>query len=124
MDLEIGIDIVNISRVRGLIKKYGNKFIDRIFLEKEVEYCINKKNSAVHFAGKLAAKEAVYKAFKIKWNTPLHWKDIAILNDTDGIPQVFLRGNLNKELENGRVKISISHNNEYAVASALLIKGD
>ena len=83
-----------------------------------------QKNSIVHFAGKLAAKEAVYKVLKLNWNEPFNWKKIAIYNNKNGIPEVYLIDIISDEMQNKKIKVSISHTNEYAVAAALLIKGE
>ena len=58
----LGTDIIQISRIDILIKKYGNKFLDHIFTDIEQDICLNKLKPSIHFSGRFAAKEAVKKA--------------------------------------------------------------
>lgn len=103
----IGIDIVDIERIEKMMKQYGNRFLRRIFTEREIEYAMKSKNSAEHFAGRFAAKEAIIKASK----KALLMKEIEILNKEDGEPYV-------EKMEN--ILISISHERKYAVAMAIV----
>ena len=103
----IGIDIVDIERIEKMIKRYGNRFLKRIFTEREIDYAIKNKNSAEHFAGRFAAKEAVIKASR----EALPMKEIEILNKENGEPFV-------EKMKN--ILISISHEKKYAVAVAIV----
>lgn len=99
-------------------------FLSRNFTENEIAYCNVKRNSAVHFAGKFAAKEAVSKALKLEWKEGLNWKDIEIINDTSGAPSAVLHGQPGKAFTRGKyteLQISISHCYEYAVAVAVVL---
>ncbi len=116
-----GVDIVNIKRVQKMIEKWDEKFLSRIFIETEKDYCKKKSNEAVHFAARFAAKEAVAKMFgtgigKVKW------KDIIVINNKSGKPEIKLRGkakDLKKELEIEKIFLSISHEKEYAIAQVI-----
>lgn len=108
----IGIDIVEIKRVRKLIKQYSNRFLDRTFTKNEIQYCQNKPNPAQHYAGRFAAKEALIKAY----GKPLVLKEIEI----DKGPRIRLAGSANKTLKNHKIFLSISHDHEYAVAQVIL----
>ncbi len=103
----IGIDIVNIGRVRKMIEQYGNRFLKRVFTEREINYAMKNQNSAEHFAGRFAAKEAVIKASR----KVLPMIEIEILNEKNGEPFVEKRRN---------ILISISHEKKYAVAVAIV----
>ena len=111
--MRIGTDIIEISRIKKAIENNGNLFLDRIFSKQEQEYCEKKKNMKFqHYAGKFAAKEAVFKAVSgiIEIN---NWTDIEILNNENGKPNVLIsKKNLNLD-------ISISHCKEYATAVAI-----
>jgi holo-[acyl-carrier protein] synthase len=101
-----GIDIISVKRIRKLMETYGERFLDRIFTENEIEYSNKFLNSAEIFAGRFAAKEAI---IKVKGRM-LPFKEIEILNMDDGKPYAPNFKDIN---------ISISHEREFAVAIAI-----
>ncbi len=116
-----GIDIANISRIEGVLEKTPS-FAEKILTPAEIDYCKSKRNYSLHVAGRFAAKEAVYKALAA-YDKKLFWKDMEIISN-GSFPvmsagckaEVFLR-------ENGLgCNLSISHEKEYAVASAIVWK--
>ena len=111
--MEIGLDIVEIQRIRRLIK--GNpRFMNRVFTPHEIAYCREKKDPWQHYAVRFAAKEAVWKAID---RDGLALKDISVSRDERGKPGVMIRGR--------RVpgfKLSLSHSDNYAVAVAIKLK--
>ncbi len=116
-EIYIGSDIIKVSRVRSLIKSRGQKFIDKIFTNKEQKYCNSKSNPSIHYAGRFAAKEAVMKALKSSgYNKSISFCSISIINSESGAPLV-----RTKFIFTGSCQITISHTNEYATATALLI---
>lgn len=100
----IGIDIVDISRIKAMIEKHGARFLDRVFTETEIGYARGKRRMEETLAGRFAAKEAFMKAN----GTWLPWKDIEVQRE-DGRPFISFRG----KRYNG---LSISHERAYAVA--------
>ena len=126
MIIGLGVDVIEIERIRKLIKKYGDTFLNRCFNIGEIEYCNSKANRYQHYAGKFTAKEAVFKALKTYWTEGFKWKDITIINNDYGAPEACLSGLLKgraDELKITMVHISISHCHQYAVAIALLTGG-
>ena len=120
--IQTGIDIVPVPGFQKSIEK--NSFLTRNFTKNEIEYCKNKHKSAVHFAGKFAAKEAVSKALKLEWEEGLNWKEIEIINEESGAPSTVLYGQTKKIFRKGKyteLQISISHCDEYAVAMAVVL---
>ncbi len=117
----IGTDIVEVERIKKSVERYGDKFLDKIFTEVELEYSLNKKSKFLHLAGRFAAKEAVVKALAPCCEKGFNWKDIEIYNDSAGRPFVRLYGKF-EEFTAGKfdVLISISHSENYATAIALL----
>lgn len=112
MKLSVGTDIIEIDRIKKLICK-DSKFIERMYTDKEIEYCESKKEQKYQsYAARFAAKEAIYKALsdRIKSYT---WKDFEIINSNKGKPEVFLHLNI---AGIDSIEISISHCKEYAVA--------
>lgn len=109
----IGTDIEKVSR----FKKYekDDKFIARIFTEKEIEYCYSKKNFHQHLAGRFCAKEAFIKASQDK-TIPMN--KIEILNKENGAPFISV---LNKDFKD-KIHVSISHTTDVAQAFVIIEK--
>jgi holo-[acyl-carrier protein] synthase len=85
----VGIDIVEIERIKKLIEKYGTHFLDKVFTAQEIAYCSAKAFPAIHFSGRWAAKEAFYKALPTLYQPLASWKSIEILPDAQsGRPQI------------------------------------
>ena len=120
-----GTDIIEIERIKNSIEdpKTGKTFIERVFTPEEIIYCESKKNQKYqHYAARFAAKEAAFKALseQIKDKYSITWKDIQIINDEQGRPQLkILKVNLDN-IEN--IDLSISHCKEYAVANVTALR--
>ena len=117
-EIFIGTDIVSVPRIAAILKKYPNRFSRHTYTPSEVKYCESMPKPAVHFAGRFAAKEAVKKALlasKAVANLPL--KQIEIERLPNGEPVVYIAGKLQNKLN---CKVSISHTDEFATATALL----
>jgi holo-[acyl-carrier protein] synthase len=110
MPIEVGTDIVDISRIKKIIDK-NEGFLERVFNNEEIKYCRTHKNYAEHFAVRFAAKEAVIKALDKK-EIPL--KNISIIHKKSGKPLIKLDGKW-KKLEKF-LSVSLSHCDKYAVA--------
>ena len=70
----IGTDIADVARIKSLIEKYGNAFLEKTFTAAEIAYCLSKADAPLHFAARFAAKEAMAKALARASTTPLHSK--------------------------------------------------
>ena len=108
----LGVDIVEIKRLEKTVKRWGDIFLNRIFTKKELAYSKDKAKPMEHLAARFAAKEAVFKAFGT--NPKLNFKDIEISNDRYGKPYCIIK---NKQ---SSILLSISHTENYAVASAII----
>ena len=120
MQIKTGIDIIEIERVKQSIEETDGKFCDRVYTEKEIEYCESKKiQKYQHYAARFAAKEAVLKAISqlLESKFDIEWKEIEILTDEDGRPYVNI---LKQGLNIDNIDISISHCKTYAVASVVV----
>lgn len=115
----VGTDIIEIERIEKSIERYGSKFLDRIFSAEEQEYCLRHKESARHFAGRFAGKEAVVKSLGTGFRDGIGWLDIEILNDPQGKPMVLLSNELRETFSHPRIHLSISHCRTYATAFAV-----
>ena len=114
----IGTDIVPIFRIEKMIDEKGNRFLNRIFTKKEQNICNEKANPPIHYSGKYAAKEAVKKALlSSKTIENISLKSIEINNDYLGEPIINVKY---KNIRHNKLKVSISHAGEYAIATAIL----
>lgn len=107
----IGIDIVEIVRLRRSIDKWGDDFLNRVFTKREIEYSMQKRFPYQHLAARFAAKEAIIKAFG---NNPVTFKQIEIFNDKFGKPSCKIRNKKN------HIHLSIAHTDKYAIATAII----
>ena len=130
MKITTGVDIIEVDRIKNAIEDLGDNFLNRIYTQKEIEYC-NKSGSIKyqHFAARFATKEAVFKAISqfISGREEALWKDIEVINIKGGKPVINvdkLQKNFKKNADNIELKsidISISHIKEYAVASVVAV---
>lgn len=120
MKIYCGTDIIEISRIRQSIERSGEKFINILFTPAEIEYCESKRKAKYyHYAGRFAAKEAIFKAVSplLKNKFDISWHNAEVINDENGNPQIrFIDIRFNK-IKN--IDISISHCKEYAVATVV-----
>jgi holo-[acyl-carrier protein] synthase len=110
----IGVDIVEITRIEGVIKRWGKTFLQRVFTASELQRYNNTSSLAVRFA----AKEAVLKALGA-CDQGISWLDIEILAELNGKPSVNLSGKAKLQADASAIhkfSISLSHSKEYAVA--------
>tara|TARA_Y100001970_G_scaffold290444_1_gene424215 strand:- start:1384 stop:1746 length:363 start_codon:yes stop_codon:yes gene_type:complete len=114
-NIYIGTDLVEVTRIRSAIDEIGVRFLNRIFTEFEQQYCQSKANPEIHYAGRFAAKEAVMKALKSSGiNDPIPFDSIDIQSSDTGEPLVVMKLKFG-----GICKVSISHTETHAIASAI-----
>ena len=117
-----GTDIVSVARVSGLIDRGGTRFLQRWFTPDEIAYCNAKSQPTLHFAARLAAKEAVFKALHRPGDGAIPWRSIEIGHDRIGAPEVRLSGSLLEAATRDgivTITVSLSHCNEFATAVAI-----
>ena len=122
MKVTCGTDIIEIDRVKKSIEKLGAKFLNKVFTEKEIEYCESKKSQKYqHYAARFAAKEAAFKAISWKLNDKyeITWKDFEISNDEQGRPTLNILGIDLKDIED--IDLSMSHCKQYAIANVTIL---
>ncbi len=119
----LGIDIVEIERIQKAIDRHGIRFLNKVFTEKEQNYCLSHVHSAVRFAVRFAAKEAVAKALGTGFSG-ISFKDIEISNDARGKPFVMLSLKVATLYQSPQIVISLSHSKEYATACAIWLRVD
>lgn len=113
----LGTDIIEIERIRRLVKSYGQRFLDKIFTHEELSYCLRHKDPAPSLAGRFAAKEAIVKALGLGFRD-IGWKDIAIERDSLGRPTAVFSSQLAGRFSHLQLLVSISHCRSYATAVA------
>jgi holo-[acyl-carrier protein] synthase len=122
MIIGIGVDLVKISRIEKAGKNH-TAFLERVFTDKEREYCTRQKFPAQHYAARFAAKEAILKAFGTGLGAGMKWTDVEVLHGEGGGPIVNIGGRV-KDLADLRgvkqILLSYSHDEGYAVAQAVL----
>ena len=114
MTMNLGIDIVDINRIKAIISKRKN-FVSKIFTESEKIYCAGKKNPYPHYASRFAAKEAFLKAVP-GWQGKLKWLELEGKNDTFGKPVITLAKESKFKLKKKKIELTISHDRNYAIA--------
>ncbi len=112
MILGNGIDIIEIKRIENAIERWGDAFLTHVFTMDEITYAQKFKFPYPHYAGRFAAKEAIFKALG---DPQLTWQDVSIINDATGKPVCHFRRQITQH-----VMLSISHSRDYAVASAIV----
>ena len=115
----LGSDIIEIHRMRSSIERHGQHFLNRLFSQREQDYCFKFQDPAPHFTGKFAAKEAVAKALGTGFGAHLSWHDLEILNDEKGKPVVHFSNTAKERFSNPIILISVTHCTDYAVAVAI-----
>ena len=128
MQIKVGVDIIEVERIKQSIEELGEDFAHRVFTDKEIKYCEGKKvNKYQHYAGRFAAKEAAFKAVSglLSDKYSLSWNNIEITNDSKGRPKlgfISIDKKVEKELKKTiDMDISISHLKEYAIANVSII---
>ncbi len=123
MILGIGTDLAQVERIRNTIAQYGDRFLNRVFTERERTYALNKANSAERFAARFAAKEAGMKAIGTGWKNGVTWKDFEVVNESSGRPTLHLSGialSSARAIGVKRISISLTHTAETALAVVIL----
>lgn len=118
--LTVGIDMVEITRIERVLKRYGDRFFERVFTAAEIAYC---RGRSPELAARFAAKEAVSKALGVGMRMiardGIDWKDVEVIGDLRGKPLVRLYGRAAQragELGLTEWAISLSHTREHAIA--------
>jgi len=92
MILGIGSDLAQVERIRKSIAQYGDRFLSRVYTDRERAYASSRVNSAERFAARFAAKEAAMKAIGTGWRSGITWKDFEVVNESSGRPTLRLSG--------------------------------
>ena len=119
----LGIDATDIPRIVSTIERYGQRFLQRIFTEGEIAYCMRRREPAIHFAGRFASKEAAMKALGTGHTQGVLWRDVEVVR-RGGPPQLQLHGGAARKFAaiGGRSSLlTITHSDALAIAQVLIL---
>jgi holo-[acyl-carrier protein] synthase len=119
-----GIDLVSISRIRGILEKDSDHFEKRVFSEGERAYSRARKDPMPHFAARFAAKEAYGKALGLGLGPTGEFAEIEVTNDPQGRPMIRLNGSAEEifRKKGGKeIHLSLSHEGDCAIASVIVL---
>ncbi len=122
MKIACGTDIIEIERIKENIENLGEKFLNKIYTEQEIQYCESKKVQKYQsYAARFAVKEAAFKAisFKLKDKYQICWKDIETIVNAQGKPELKIIGLDLNDIES--MDVSISHCQTYAIANVTIL---
>ena len=126
MILGLGIDIVAIERIAGLLERHSGRAKERLYTATERAYCEKMARPALHFAARFAAKEAFVKALGTGFSGGIRWRDIGIVHDPKGKPELALEGTARDAMESlggARGLVSLTHDSLHAAAVVVLEDG-
>jgi holo-[acyl-carrier protein] synthase len=123
----IGVDLVQIPRMREVIVRWQERFLERIFTPQEIAYCRTRRDPVPHFAARFAAKEAGMKALGTGLRLGVKWRELEVRRERGQAPTLELHGRT-RELSwargGRRMLLALSHDGDYALAHALLVDDD
>ncbi len=123
MIVGIGIDLVEIERIRGVYQRHSERFVNRILTPAERAYVLQHRDPTQRIAGRWAAKEAALKALGTGLSNGIRWQDAEILPDERGKPLLHLHGKAlerARELRADTYHVTITHSEAMAMAQVIL----
>jgi holo-[acyl-carrier protein] synthase len=121
----VGIDQIEVSRIRDSIARHGDSFLSKVFTEKERDLCMQRTDPAPCLAARFAAKEAASKALGTGIGKEFGWLDLEVQREESGQPLAVFSSRMKPFLDKRMASsalISISHLQEVASAIVVLIK--
>jgi holo-[acyl-carrier protein] synthase len=123
MILGTGIDICEVPRIADSIRRFGERFLHRVFTDDEIRYCDSKANRFERYAARFAAKEAGMKALGTGWRHGIRFRDVEVQRQPGGRPTLAFHGvaaQFATRLGVARTSLSLSHTSEQAIAHVIL----
>jgi holo-[acyl-carrier protein] synthase len=114
----LGIDIIEIERVRHTVGRWGDRFLNRVFTGGEIAYCARRSDPSPSLAARFAAKEAFAKA--VPAGTDPQWREVEVVIGAGDKPGLKLSPRLTHLLGGRRVMVSLSHSRSMAMATVLI----
>ncbi|HJT23041.1 MAG TPA: holo-ACP synthase [bacterium] len=122
MIVGLGVDLIEIERVKRAHEKHGQRFIDRLFTPAEAKYCLRKSDPYPSLAGRFAAKEAVIKAFSHGFGGRWKWTQVEVVREMSGKPGLKLTGIMEKLRSQRKINsmhLTIAHSKRDATATVI-----
>jgi len=122
--LGIGVDLTQMPRMRRVVARWDERFLQRVFTEQEIAYCRRRRDPIPHLAARFAAKEATLKALGTGLSMGVNWRELEVRRERGQAPTMVLSGRCREIAESKggrRVLLSLTHDGEYAMAQAMLI---
>jgi holo-[acyl-carrier protein] synthase len=123
MIIGVGVDVVEIKRLRNVMERLKDRFLSRVFTPEEQRFCKAHRDPVPHFAARFAAKESLFKALGTGWAKGVTWLDVEVQRDRQDAPRLVLYGEalrLSNSLGAKKVHLSLSHSESWAVATVIL----
>jgi holo-[acyl-carrier protein] synthase len=123
----IGVDLIHVVRIEEALKRFGERFVRRVFTDSEAEICLRRASPGSCFALRFAAKEAFSKAVGLGMRKGVRWKDIEVFHHPGGKPGLRLYGRSREVCDEAGVTsahLSLSDDGGYGVATVVLEKRD
>jgi holo-[acyl-carrier protein] synthase len=121
----LGADIIEVERIRGVLARHGNRFLDRILTDEEKAYCAGMGAPHKHIAARFAAKEAISKCFTTGIGKEFGWKSASVYHGSRHEPLVRLDAQgqaLLAHVGATHVLLTLSHTEHYAMAVAVIVR--
>lgn len=118
-----GVDLVDTARIRRLLARHGERFLQRVFTPEERAFCLQTADPAPHLAARFAVKEALVKALGTGFSGGITFQDISTSREAGGRPRVKLQGEANNVAQTqgiSAIQVSMSHEKDHAVAFIIL----
>lgn len=116
----VGMDVVEVERARHILSRHGERALGRFLLEGEREYVLRQPDPAPHFAVRVAAKEAAYKALQsLPGMRAVGWHDLEVSRESDGRPRLTLHGIATDVPAEYSLLLSLTHT--HGVAGAVVV---
>ncbi|MCF6191708.1 MAG: holo-ACP synthase [Candidatus Hydrothermae bacterium] len=120
MIVGIGLDLIEVSRIRRAVDRFGRRFLQRIYAPEEVAYARKGEDFFRELAARFAAKEAFVKALGTGFTQGIRHRDIVVLNHPSGMPYLVLKGPAARRARGYRSHISLTHLRDLASAICVL----
>lgn len=120
----LGVDLVEVGRLRRAVERWKERFLRRIFTQAELDYCLTRRDPIPHLAARFAAKEACLKALGTGLRLGVSWRELEVLRERGQPPTLVLSGRSKAiGLSKGatHVLLSLTHDGDYAFAQAILM---
>ena len=123
----IGVDLVHLPRMRAIIERWQDRFLQRIFTEHEIAYCQTRRDPVPHFGARFAAKEAGLKALGTGLGLGARWRELEVRREHGQAPMLVLSGRCRElGLTRGgdRMLLALTHDGDYALAQVVLVASE